>query len=65
MPVPGYGRWVMRRRMTKKVGDAAAFGCGNFLTTHLLGHEGWGLALGLDSVSGLGYGLLLNLVETS
>ena len=51
--------------MTKKVGHAGAFGCGNFLATHLLGHEGWGLALGLGSVSGLGYGLLLNLAETS
>ncbi len=65
MSMPGYGRGVMRRRMTKKVGHAGAFGCGNFLATHLLGHEGWGLALGLASVSGLGYGLLLNLAETS
>jgi hypothetical protein len=64
MRMPGYGRGVMRRRMTKKVGHAAASGCGNFLTTDLLGHEGWGLALGLGSVSGLGYGLFVNVAET-
>lgn len=63
MPAPGYGRGVMQRRMTKRVGGAATFGWGNVFTTHFLGHEGWGLALGLGSVLGLGYGLLLNLVE--
>ena len=43
---------------------AVAFGSGIFLTSHFLGHEGWGIALVLGLGSGLGYGLVLRYLHS-